>query len=84
MFALRGEDSHELLVHTKTMTSPLFVHSRCHDDLSVRLGFQAVAINARRRLKLFDGSLSGSIAQQLLQLRKLRWKRSVQEEDQEG
>jgi hypothetical protein len=67
MFALQGEDSHERLVHTKTMTSPLFVHSpgkflQCHDDLSVKLGFQAVAINARRRLKLFDGSLMGSIA----------------------
>ena len=50
--AVRGQ---QRLVHTKTATSPLFVHSpgsllKCHEELADELGMQQVSRNARRRL----------------------------------
>lgn len=49
----RGE---QRLVHTKTATSPLFVHSpggllKCYEELSDALGIEEVSRNARRRLR---------------------------------
>jgi hypothetical protein len=55
MFHLPENDSHNRLHHSKTNTSPLFVHSpggylRCHDDLVHKLGYASIAAKARRRL----------------------------------
>lgn len=55
-FALRDGDEHERLVHMKTMSSPMFVHSpggflQCHDDLAEKLGVKRVGKTTRRRLK---------------------------------
>jgi hypothetical protein len=45
---------HHRLVHTKTGTSPLFVHSpggflQCHDDLAAQLGLPTLTAAAQRR-----------------------------------
>jgi hypothetical protein len=60
MFALL-DDAKPLqrLYHTKTQTSPLFVHSpggylECHDKLAKQLGYRAVAVKSRR---LFQKSI---------------------------
>jgi len=50
-----GVRGQQRLVHTKTATTPLFVHSpggllKCHEELSDALGMQQVSHNARRRL----------------------------------
>jgi len=50
--SVRGQ---QRLVHTKTATSPLFVHSpggllKCHEELAEELGMQQVSRTARRRL----------------------------------
>ena len=47
------------LVHTKTGTSPLFVHSpgsllKCHEELAEELGIEQVSRSARRRLTYWD------------------------------
>ena len=65
-FALQDGDEHERLVHMKTMSSPMFVHSpggflQCHDDLAEKLGVERVATATRRRLKVLDGSLIAAI-----------------------
>jgi hypothetical protein len=49
------------LVHSKTLSSPLFVHSpggflQCHDELASELGMKAVSKKARRRLKQEDSA----------------------------
>lgn len=54
--------SGDRLVHTKTNTSPLFLHSpggffQCHDKLAADLGIQAASQVARRRLKETDRKL---------------------------
>jgi hypothetical protein len=55
IFQMIGDESNQRLVHAKTQTSPLFVHSpgghlQCHDDLAALLGIEAVSRQARRRL----------------------------------
>jgi hypothetical protein len=55
MFTL-STDGTRKLVHTKTSTTPLFVHSpggylQCHDDLAEKLGVVAISTKARRRLR---------------------------------
>ena len=61
---LQNDGEHERLIHSKTLSTPLFVHSpggflQCHDDLASKLGVKAVAKTARRRLKIFNGNLLG-------------------------
>jgi hypothetical protein len=58
MFKLAAAASgkNDRLVHTKTDTSPLFVHSpggflQCHEDLSALLGAQQISTVSRRRLR---------------------------------
>ena len=55
MFTLLNDGSKKL-VHKKTATTPLFVHSpggylQCHDDLAEQLGIVAISTKARRRLR---------------------------------
>jgi hypothetical protein len=64
MFMLpEGEDENgplkERLVHTKTGSTPLFLHSpggfmQCHNDLAAKLGVETVSKPARRRLKSWN------------------------------
>ena len=60
MFQL-PEDPEGRLYHSKTKTTPLFVHSpggylQCHDELVQKLGYSAIAEKARRRLMGSDRS----------------------------
>ena len=57
IFALpsSGVNGQDRLVHTKTQTAPLFVHSpggllKCHEELSHELGMEEVSRTSRRRL----------------------------------
>ena len=55
MFTISNDGSKKL-VHKKTATMPLFVHSpggylQCHDDLAEQLGVVAISTKARRRLR---------------------------------
>jgi hypothetical protein len=55
-------DDDERLVHSKTLSKPLFLHSpggfmECHDDMADMLGIQAASMEARRRLKQNQRSL---------------------------
>jgi hypothetical protein len=55
MFAISTTERKNL-VHIKTETTPLFVHSpggflQCHDDLASQLGVNAISTTARRRLR---------------------------------
>jgi hypothetical protein len=55
MFTI-STDGSKKLVHKKTATMPLFVHSpggylQCHDDLAEQLGVVAISTKARRRLR---------------------------------
>jgi hypothetical protein len=55
MFKVSSTDTNKL-VHIKTGTTPLFVHSpggylQCHDDLAAQLGVVAISTKARRRLR---------------------------------
>jgi hypothetical protein len=61
MFKIQA--SNNRLVHTKTETTPLFVHSpggflQCHDDLASQLGVKAVSKQTRRRLQQWRGHAS--------------------------
>jgi hypothetical protein len=65
MFTLQDGSDHERLVHKTTLSSPLFVHSpggflQCHEDLSIKLGFQAAVRTSRRLKQLFGGIVGGN------------------------
>jgi hypothetical protein len=64
MFHLSESDTHDRLHHSKTKTSPLFVHSpggylQCHDELIHKLGYASVSAKTRRRLTGWVGDRSG-------------------------
>jgi hypothetical protein len=47
--------AHDRLIHSKTKTAPLFIHSpggylQCHDELIQKLGYNVIAAKTRRRL----------------------------------
>lgn len=59
MFKLPAPGKQQRLEHTKTQTTPLFVHSpggflQCHDDLAAQLGVKAIGTKARRRLQQWN------------------------------
>jgi hypothetical protein len=65
VFGFQGDDRNRL-VHSKTGSTPLFLHSpgkyfECQDDLAVRLGVQeaAAVISSHRRLKQINNGASG-------------------------
>jgi hypothetical protein len=58
MFKIPASGKNQRLQHTKTQTTPLFVHSpggylQCHDDLAAQLGIKAISTQARRRLQVY-------------------------------